>query len=321
MELTYQSLRDLAQELPAFDAEEADMQAWITRPDVQRYLNYYHINFTAEFANLNYRFGSQSAGEFDIAFHHWQPPNAKGTVFLVHGYTDNVGTMQHALRFLLQSDWAVVCFDLPGHGFSSGDQGSIHSFDQYREVLFDTFNLFTDKTPQPWHGMGQSTGAMVILNYLGSYPDQDKLDKAALLAPLIRTHHWSRDRWLFYLINPIINNLVRVFSPSSHDEVFLDFVRHHDPLQQRRTPVVWVRAMRQWIKKFSEFNTQWRKVTVIQGDQDKTVDWEYNTTEIERVFPNAETLVVNGARHQLVNESIKYRQQVFQLLAKWLADK
>ncbi len=320
MELTYQTLRVLAQRLPSFDSDDDVLQAWVSEPEVQRYLNHYHINFINELDDIQYRFGRHQAGEFDIAFHHWQPMLAKGTVFLVHGYTDNVGTMQHAIRYLLQNQWAVVTFDLPGHGFSSGDQACIHSFDQYREVLFDCLNFFQGKTPAPWHGMGQSTGAMIILNYLGSYPDQDKLDRVLLLAPLIRTYHWRRDRWLFYVVRPFVKSLVRVFSPSSHDEDFLNFVKHHDPLQPRRTPVTWINAMRQWIKKVADLSVQWRQVCVIQGDQDKTVDWNYNTAEVERVFPKTETYIVNGARHQLVNESAAYRSQVFQLVGKWLRD-
>ncbi len=318
MECSYQSLRRLAQQLPHFASEKAGDINWLRQTEVQAYLNHYHINFSWEIRGVKHRFGQLEAGSFAIACHHWQPDVAKGTLFLVHGYTDNVGTMQHVIRFLLQKHWAVVAFDLPGHGLSSGEQASIDSFDQYRQVLFDVLQQLRDKTPQPWHTLGQSTGAAVIMNYLVSYPDQPHIQQALLLAPLIRSYGWHRDRFLFAWIKPFVSSVHRVFSRSSHDDDYLDFVRHKDPLQPLRTPVAWIASMRDWVAKFTELTPQRRQLMIIQGDQDQTVDWQYNLMEIEQVFPLAEVYMVSGARHQLVNEALAWRGQVFQLIEKWL---
>lgn len=318
MDISYQTLQKMARDLPPFEGNQKAISNWLQSTDVQAYLNHYHINFCNEVAKLSHRFGQLHAGGFSIACHQWQPQQARGTVILVHGYTDNVGSMQHIIRFLLEQQWAVVAFDLPGHGLSSGEQASIDSFDQYRQVLFDVLNQLQDKTPNPWHILGQSTGAAVILNYLASYPDQQKIDRALLLAPLVRSYGWQRDRCLFALIKPFVSSLKRTFTLSSHDQNFLDFVQHRDPLQPLRTPVAWIAAMREWVGKFTEMTPQWRQLMVIQGDDDHTVDWEFNIAEIERVFPKTDTHIISGAHHQLVNEAPAYRNQVFSLVGQWL---
>jgi alpha-beta hydrolase superfamily lysophospholipase len=44
-------------------------------------------------------------------------------------------------------------------------------------------------------------------------------------------------------------------------------------------------------------------MTVIQGQQDGTVDWKHNLTVIRKKFPRAEIVYLYQGHHQMVNET------------------
>jgi alpha-beta hydrolase superfamily lysophospholipase len=334
---TLTSLQQLAAHLPPLDFTlRSDQRDWLASAPVQAYLDFYGFNFAAEGLCSQHHFGKFSAAGFEVSGHIWQPvasaeqPQPRGTVFFIHGFTDSVGLMQHALRFLLQQQWAVVAFDLPGHGLSTGTQASIDSFDQYRDVLLQCLEHCQQALPKPWHGVGQSTGGSVWLNYLGyvngvslvsdDQPLQADIDKIVLLAPLVRPQGWGVSQWFFPLVSRLTAQLKRKFNLSSHDQAYLDFVRHRDPLQSRITPLRWAAAMSEWIHDFRRLPVSARALLVIQGDEDTTVDFKYNLAMIKTKFPNAEVAMITGARHQLVNETEAYRQRVFARMEEWLGD-
>lgn len=317
---TFESLQQLAAQLPPLDfSRRTDQRDWLATQAVQNYLQFYHIDFVAEGVAAQHHFGKFAAAGFEIAAHIWQPSASRGTVFFIHGFTDSVGLMQHAIRFLLQQQWTVVAFDLPGHGLSSGERAIIDSFDQYRDVLTTCLDHCENYLPKPWHGIGQSTGGAVWLNYLGSYPEQTIVDKVVLIAPLIRPTGWGYTQWVFPVVRRFTQELTRKYNASSHDEEFLRFVRHEDPLQIRVTPLRWVAAMKEWVWKFRGFPVQERELLVVQGDADLTVDWGFNLSVIKAKFPNARVVMVEGGGHQLVNEVEAYRQPMLEHMKAWLA--
>lgn len=330
MSPTLESLQQLAADLPPLDFSlTTDQTEWLAGASVQSYLDHYRINFAKERLCQSHHFGRMSAAGFEVAVQIWlasdrtegeMSANRTGTVFLIHGYTDSVGLMHHAIRFLLQQGWSVVAFDLPGHGLSSGVQASIDSFDQYRQVLQDCLACCQQALPKPWHGVGQSTGGAVWLNYLGAEPEQTTIQQLVLLAPLVRPKGWGLARWLFPAVRRMTDQLARKYNITSHDEAFLNFVRHQDPLQSRITPLRWATAMEEWVQAFQAFEVQQRPLTIIQGDADTTVDFGYNLDVIGRKFPNSRVVMIADGRHQLVNESDFYRDQVFSEIKRSLSE-
>lgn len=317
---TFESLQQLAAQLPPLDFSlQSDQRDWLASQPVQEYLQFYHIDFVGEGVAAQHHFGKFTAAGFEVAAHIWQPAGSRGTVFLIHGFTDSVGLMQHAIRFLLHEHWTVVALDLPGHGLSSGERAIIDSFDQYRGVLTTCLQLCENSLPTPWHGVGQSTGGAVWLNYLGSNPAQTTVDKIVLISPLIRPTGWGYTQWVFPVVRRLTGQITRKYNASSHDEEFLRFVRYEDPLQIRITPLRWVAAMQEWVYAFRKFPVQERQLLVIQGDADLTVDWRYNLGVIGGKFPNVRVVMVKDGRHQLVNEVETYREPVLKHMKAWLA--
>lgn len=50
-------------------------------------------------------------------------------------------------------------------------------------------------------------------------------------------------------------------------------------------------------------------LTVIQGTDDKVVDWKYNLQWFEKKIKGLKVVRIPGARHNLLNESKQYRQK------------
>ncbi len=289
-------------------------------PLLASWCRYYHTDFVQEGHCQQHLCGTFDAASYRIVSHLWLQANPRGTLFFLHGFTDHVGLMQHALRYLLQQGWNLVTFDLPGHGLSSGERCSIGSFDEYRLVLEACLDLCASAPgllPRPWHGAGQSTGGAVWLNYLCQHPAQEAINRVCLLAPLLRPKGWGHLQYALPLLRHL-GQLPRKFTSNSHDEEFLGFVRNADPLQYRHTPLRWVEAMHRWQQQFVQQPAQQRPLLLVQGDADGTIDFRYNLPQIQAVFPNTEVKVVAGARHQLVNELPRYRDLVFQAMGDWL---
>lgn len=280
------------------------------------YLHFYGLEFN-DVAGITARSGTLDLAGYRIATHYWLPVVARGTAFVVHGYFDHVGLYRHLIRFLLRQNLAVIAFDLPGHGISSGERVSIASFDRYVDVFSELLEHCRERLPQPWHGVGQSTGSAILLKYIMVSGCGDRsltFDSAQLLCPLIRPANWGVSVWAYRLSHRWRQRVPRHHNPSSHDPEFLDFVARRDPLQDHYISVEWVGAMKGWIDEFQSLPPCDYPFHIVQGTEDTTVDWRYNLQKLKASLPQARYTLIDGARHQLVNETAEFRQQVFDAL-------
>lgn len=308
--------RDLLMaQLPSITFDSKRDAQWAASQIVQTYLDFYGINFAKTLPAVEHGFGALDAGSFRIASHYWMPQNPVGTLIVVHGYYDHVGIFDKAIKFGLDNDLAVLAFDLPGHGLSSGERVAIDSFDQYADVLYAVLMAAQTLLPSPYYALGQSTGGSVLLNYLWRYDAAravPQLGRIALCAPLILPRGWRYSgRFLYKLVHRFIKRLPRGPSRSSHDPDFNRFIDEQDCLQSRSLSVRWVGAMKAWDQQFRSFAPLNKSLLVVQGTKDLTVAWRYNLQQIQRALPNARIELIPGAGHQLVNEEEDLRAQIF----------
>ncbi|PMR75789.1 alpha/beta hydrolase [Billgrantia endophytica] len=252
----------------------------------------------------------------------WSPPEAIGTAFVVHGYFDHLGLYRHLLERLLERGWRVVLWDLPGHGLSSGRRACIDDFAHYGECLRALQDQLGARglAPRPWLGIGQSTGAAILATDALSRPDDGRWSGLALLAPLVRPTGWPQASWLHLLVGPFVRTLPRRFRENSTDTEFAAFLREHDPLQSEHLSINWVSAMRRWMPQLLAMPPSELPTLILQGEQDLTVDWEWNLAVLERKFPNARIHRHPEARHHLVNEAEPIRHILFAALDDFIAD-
>ncbi len=289
----------------------------------ERYCRYYRIDKETRITGTTHRLGYFEALGFRLAIHVYSPPRPRGTVFVFHGYFDHVGLYGHMIEYLLRDGYSVVAYDLPGHGLSSGEPVSIQSFSQYQKVLGACLELCKGNVPEPWLAVGQSTGAAVLVDYLCSNrftSESSPFRHWVFLAPLVRPLGWRSALVLHTFLGPFLRTWKRVFMPNSHDNDFIRFLKEKDPLQSRTVSIDWVGALRRWVKEIEATDPLGHPVTIIQGQDDTTVDWKHNIPQLQKLLPNADVKFLPEGRHQLVNESVPIRNQVFEWVAQAFND-
>ncbi|OUS26485.1 hypothetical protein A9Q99_18295 [Gammaproteobacteria bacterium 45_16_T64] len=281
---------------------------------VTQYREYYGIDFESNKKDLSASLGYLDVAGYRIVAHVFLQAKPKGTVFVMHGYYDHVGIYDHIIEYLIDMRFSVVAFDLPGHGLSSGDNVAIPDFHRYQIVLHSVMDAAQDIMPAPWHIVGQSTGAAVILDYLltGKYTVKTSpFKKVVLLAPLIRPQDWLLGRIMQTIVSFFSQYIDRTFSMNSNDHSFVQFLRKHDPLQSKRMSARWVGALKNWVPYIENRQASELPITVIQGQQDGTVEWKHNLALIRKKFERAELVYIYQAKHQMVNETEALRAEIF----------
>lgn len=285
---------------------------------LQSYSAYYQLNFDDASSR---RIGIVESQSYKIVCQYFETSSAqtKGTAVLLHGYFDHSGIYGHLIRHCLQLGFNVLIFDFPGHGLSSGPVATIASFREYNQALRDCLlEALQQSVAGPWTVMGQSTGGAIIIDSIldNSLPDGFTFQQYLLLGPLLRPRRWRRSRLFFAVSRWFVSSSVRKFSNNSHDTEFLRFLREDDSLQSKFLLRDWILAMIDYQRRFAKAAKSNKKLHIIQGTGDGTVDWKYNLPKITAKFPASKSYFIEDARHHLINESPQYRNQVLSLVSQ-----
>ena len=105
----------------------------------------------------------------------------KGTVLVLHGFTENAYKFSEIIYSLLQNSFSVVAYDQRGHGRSWRDEGvqsdpsltHVNVFDEYVNDLKAVCDTVLKTMPKPWMIFSHSMGGAVSSLFLEKYPDVD----------------------------------------------------------------------------------------------------------------------------------------------------
>lgn len=265
------------------------------------------------------RVGQLQVGGYQIALQAWWPEQPRATLVLLHGYYDHSGLYRHVIEWALGMGFAVLSFDLPGHGLSSGARASIGDFAEYQTVLQGVLaEAAALQLPQPWHLCGQSTGGAILIDYLLTGAPSADIGETILLAPLVRPRAWAWSQLSYRVMRHFVSEIPRRFSVNSSDADFIDFVHNHDPLQPRSLPTAWVGALSQWVPRIEAAPRSVRSPLIIQGEADMTVAWRHNLEVLQDKFAAPSILRLPEARHHLANELPALRRCYFDFLSERL---
>ena len=97
----------------------------------------------------------------------WQPETEpRGAVCLVHGLGEHSGRYAHLAAFLNQAGYALLAFDLRGHGKSEGQRGHAPSYeallDDISHLLEEAAKRYPDR---PCFLYGHSLGGNLVIEY------------------------------------------------------------------------------------------------------------------------------------------------------------
>ncbi len=239
-------------------------------------------------------FGTFNSGDFVIAAHAFIPQAPRGTVLLLHGISAHAGTLANTMQHLVEQDYAVATFDLPGHGLSSGG----HSHQRFRCVQTRArqfIALIDGDLPRPYHAVAHSTGAAILVCRYCRSPTRIILEISCWL------RRWCDPHSGIYQRSALTSSITwsracpGSFEDSS-DPAFLEAVRS-DPMQPRQTSLAWVEALVNWNQRIATYPPSMKPVFIIQGKEDDVVDWDYNLAFLRDKFPNATIETIEEGKH------------------------
>ncbi len=282
------------------------------------YFKFYSLDIDSN--DVEHIFGTFESAGLTLVGHIYKPAKYKATVFVLHGYFDHCGQLNHLIKYLLEAGFAVAAFDLPGHGLSAGRRGAIDDFTQYSRALIDFTDTVRPQLKGPYHFVGHSTGAAAALDCFLTNKDTI-FDRIVLTAPLVHCAGWEQSKISCQEKMQFVKSVPRIFRKNSSDAEFLDFVKNRDWLQNKMIPLKWVRALHGWNDKIADSPPCQKPVKIIQGTCDTTVDWRFNIKFLQAKFSNAEVGLIENARHELFNESADIRKEVFSQISNYLVEK
>jgi alpha-beta hydrolase superfamily lysophospholipase len=295
----------LSKEIPVFEIKKREFSKL-----EESYFSFYGLN---EIVGEHF-FGSLPSLNENIAVHYFRQADSSKTAIIMHGYYTHAGYTILLAKHLASLGYNLICYDMMGHGLSTGDRLEVDSFTQYTDHLIDVLEFFKRKECEnhKLYSFGHSTGAVPIFDAALRKLELG-LEKSFLLAPLIRTNHYKLSRISFMATKRFIPQIKRKFRRSSHDEGFLNFIVN-DPLQDSFIPSSWLNALFTWNDEFEKFSSGEQDIIVIQGDQDGTVEWQTNLDTIRKKFTNSKIYMIEDAEHQLMNESPEFMIKVLKLI-------
>jgi alpha-beta hydrolase superfamily lysophospholipase len=99
----------------------------------------------------------------------WQPDDAadcRAVVCLVHGIGEHSGRYTHVGETFCRAGYALMGFDLRGHGRSTGQRGHLQAMDDCMQDITQFFQQVAQRFPgKPYFLYGHSLGGMLVLNY------------------------------------------------------------------------------------------------------------------------------------------------------------
>jgi acylglycerol lipase len=101
----------------------------------------------------------------------WEPEGApKAFLALVHGLGEHTTRYAHVGKVMSDAGYAIVGFDLRGHGRSGGARGHASSLDAYMQDIDEFLRLMEQRYPDIPHFLyGHSLGGLLSLAYAIQY--------------------------------------------------------------------------------------------------------------------------------------------------------
>lgn len=252
----------------------------------------------------------------------WQPEDRpRAVVCLVHGIGEHSGRYVHVADSLIQSGYALISFDLRGHGKSEGPRGHTPSYEALMQDISSLLELANKQFPKlPSFLYGHSLGGNLALNYVLRHQPQ--------LKGVIVTDPWFRLAFepsaSKIILGKIANKIYPSFSQSSgldtkalsHDPEVVHAYENdplvHDHISARM--FIGIYQSGQWaLEHASEFSLP---LLLMHGGADKITSVKASSEFAGKITENYTLKIWNGLYHEIHNEPEK--EEVFKFLIDWL---
>jgi len=128
--------------------------------------------------------------------------NSRGTMLVLHGFTENAEKFSELLYSLARSGYSVLAYDQRGHGYSWRDEDvrkdmsltHVARFEDYVQDVKAVCDQALKEMPKPWMIFGHSMGGAVTAAFIEDYPEV--FEKAVLCAPMISPQRSGMPLWM-----------------------------------------------------------------------------------------------------------------------------
>lgn len=252
----------------------------------------------------------------------WQPEGeTRAVVCLVHGLGEHTGRYPHVGATLARAGYALLGFDLRGHGHSQGQRGHAPSW----EALLDDISLSLQQAAEHFPGRprflyGHSLGATLVLSYaLRRLPPlAGVIATGPVLRPAFAPPAWKIGLGrLMYRLWPTyaMNNELDPNGLSRDPEVVRAYV--HDSLVHDRLSArlgIDMLSAGEWLLEHARELTL--PLLLMHGSADALCSSEANRHFAETATGDPTYRSWDGLYHEIHNEP--EQQQVFDTMIAWL---
>lgn len=252
----------------------------------------------------------------------WLPEaQPKAVVCLVHGLGEHSGRYAHLAEYLNQAGFAMLSFDLRGHGRSGGKRGHTPSFEAFMQDMDLLLAEAQNRYPEhPCFLYGHSLGGILVLNY--GLRRQPSLAGVVATSPGLRTalEQQAAKVRLAKILGVLLPELSMPTgldaSGLSHDpEVKKRYLE--DPLVHGVATLNMAKTTLAAIQWAFEHAHEWRlPLLLMHGSQDPIAFLRGSQEFAEKAGDRATLKVWEGMYHETHNEVDK--DQVFAYLLGWL---
>lgn len=253
--------------------------------------------------------------------YHFDIPEPQGCVVLVHGFGEHAGRYESGVvPALVQAGWAVLTFDLVGHGYSGEKRGHCQGYAQLIGQVSAAFEKAGELYPgRPRVLYGHSLGGNLVLNAVlrGAVSPAGVIASSPYLCLAFRPPAWKLAAGKVLLRLAPWVTLPAGLDPSGISSQQEEVAAYReDPLIHDRVspnyslPVI---AAGAWVL---EHASQWDiPLLIAHGEDDPIIDPE-GSRILHRRVAGSQLLLLEGNRHELHHD--RGRAVFLEAVARWL---
>ncbi|KAF2955982.1 alpha/beta hydrolase [Marinitoga sp. 38H-ov] len=236
--------------------------------------------------------------------------NPKKTFVIVHGLGEHSGRYEFLIERLLDLNYEIITFDLPGHGLSEGKRGHIKNiykvYDYIEEITPDNFILF-----------GHSLGGLIALRY--SEYSNKKPKKLILSSPAVGKLYTPSQKILLMLFGFLkrltISNGIDPKDICHDDEAIRKYIE--DPLVHNKISFGSIKQLFSEAEiAIDEAENLNMPILLQYGEMDRIINVD-NWKILSEKLKNAHIQKYKYAKHEVFNEP-KYKEAFISNLLEFI---
>lgn len=267
----------------------------------------------------NYFFGN---GGLKLFFRSYRTDDSQNIFILVHGLGEHSGRYSNFIDFFIQKNFSLYCFDLLGHGLSSGRRGHVSNFNGYLLDLKEFCSLVKNKEANKnIFLIGHSLGGLIILRYIQEFGQGLKgvIASSPALKSIIPISNFKT-----YLIN-FLNDILPEITFSnqinpiylSHDTQVIESYRKDKLVHNRISVRCFTEISKAMLEVYKKVDLIKFPCLLLQAGDDKIVSGAAINSFFKRIkAPYKQLNIYPDFYHELFNEV--GQKKVFQDIYNWV---